>query len=111
MRAGILNRRINVDAPIESQNETGEEEITFTEVATVWGLIEPGKGREPEIAAQVIGRLSTLITIRWTPFVNAITPKWRLRHMDTIYNIIDVMHIDLAHREIQMTCDSGVNSG
>jgi SPP1 family predicted phage head-tail adaptor len=111
VRAGALNRRINVDEPIATQNETGEEELTFSEVGTVWGMIQPGKGKEPQIAGQVIARLTSLATIRWTPNVDRITAKWRLRHKDTVYNVIDVDHIDLAHREIQLTCDAGVNLG
>lgn len=112
MRAGELRHRINIDQPVTSQDETGEEIVTFTEMGTVWGAIEPLNGREALIANQLNAEIDTRIRVRWSPLTDQITAKWRLRHRDTVFNIKQPpAQVNMEQREIHIICETGLNNG
>lgn len=111
MRAGLMRHRVELDEPIVSRDDTGDEIITWVTRATVWASIRPLKGRELNSGNQILGEGDTAIGMRWSPNVDQVTPKWRARHQTTIYNIESVAHVNLGQREIELTCKSGVNRG
>lgn len=111
MRAGALRRRLIVDEPVTSQADNGEEIVTWRTAEIVWGSIEPLHGRELLQSNAIGADLDTRIHIRWSPRVDLINAKWRLRHDSTIYNIKSIAHIDLRKREIEMLVNSGRNQG
>lgn len=115
MRAGRLRHRLIVERPDTYRDATGDELTTWVAVDTVWAAIEPLKGNERFNAGQIIADMNTQIIIRWSPAMDAMTAKWRLRHAErsnqTIYNIASVSHVNLGRREIQIGAKSGVNEG
>ena len=111
MRAGSLRHRILVEQPITAQNETGEEEITWSSFGTFWGSVEPLRGRELLRSEQILATMDTRIRLRWSERANQIVAKWRMQHLGVIYNIVSSAHIDMARREIEFMAMSGSNQG
>lgn len=112
MRAGELRHRIQIDRPESMQNDTGEEVTEYVPAATVWGSIEPLRGRERALAGtDITATMDTRIKVRWSPFIDGINAEWRLRHQDIIYNIESIAHIEMRHREIEIMAYSGINKG
>lgn len=111
MRAGLLTRRLLLEEPVVSQNETGEEIATWAPLGEVWATIEPIRGREALVAGANLSIMDTKIVLRWSPTVDAITTKWRASYRDTIYNIVSIAHIRIGRRQIELLCRSGASEG
>lgn len=111
MRAGNLDRRATIERSVDSQDASGDPVKNWGTLVEVWALIEPLRGRELYSASQIIGELDTKITIRWAPALNNLTDKDRVSHQGVVYNIVQVSHVRLEHREIELFCKSGANLG
>lgn len=111
MRAGVINRRLQVDEPVTTQNEFGEEVITWVPHGPIWAQVEPVRGREALISGANLAIMDTKIRIRWSPDTDAINEKWRLSYRETIYDIVSVAHVRLGRREIEILAKSGANAG
>jgi SPP1 family predicted phage head-tail adaptor len=111
MRAGALRHRIGCWEPVVTQNETGEEVVTYPTSFEVWGLIEPLHGRETLQASQVNAEFDTRIGIRWSPDTDRMNAKWRLTHLAVIYNIVSIAHVMMGRRELEIMATSGLNEG
>lgn len=109
MEAGKLRHSVVCDRPV--LNDAGE--ITgFAAAFKKRCSIEPLRGRELLRADQILADMDTLIIMRWSPQTEAIDATWRLRHGGTIYNIAaPPAHLNMARREIQFSCKSGLNAG
>lgn len=59
MKAGNLDRRITIEQPSTSRNGFGENEPTWSTLATVWAEVYPVKGSE-EFAGQQVYAENTL---------------------------------------------------
>ncbi len=113
MEAGRLRHRINVQAPVETPAvDSGDPEVTWTDVGTCWGMVEPLRGREATYAGQqILAEMDTRITVRYSELTAQITAAHRLEHQGNLFNIVSVAQVNLAQRAIEMMCKSGVNDG
>jgi len=112
MIAGQLRHRLIIEQPHTSQNSTGEEVVAWELVKVAWASIEPLRGRERLQANQPGSELDTRIRVRWSPNLDAMTAKWRLRHRGVIYNIAaPPANVDMRDREIEIMASSGINIG
>lgn len=111
MRAGALNRRVAVDEPLVTQGLDGGEVITWQNVTTVSASIEPIRGREALIAGANLAIMDTRIRMRWSPTVDRMTAKWRLRIHDRVYDVVSVVEIREGRRELEIMGKSGANNG
>jgi SPP1 family predicted phage head-tail adaptor len=111
MKAGKLDKRLDIEQPISVQDANGSPIVTWLPVGTVWALISPIRGREALTSNQIMPHMDTRITIRQHPLLASINAKWRLRYDGIIYNIVSVSHINLGNREIEIMCTSGENDG
>lgn len=115
MTPGSLRHRLLLERPQVSQSDTGDEVVTWVAIATVWAAIEPVKGREALRAGQVLADIDTLITIRWSSQVDAVTAKCRARYINSTraitYDVVSVAHVKLGRQEIQISARSGLNEG
>lgn len=111
MRAGEFRHRIYIEQPVQTQASSGEVVSTWAPFATVWAKIKPLHGREALVANQPLAELDTQIGIRWSPFLDQISETWRIKHNLVVYEIKSIAHIDLAQREIEMSCKSGAADG
>jgi SPP1 family predicted phage head-tail adaptor len=111
MRAGKLNRRLQIDVPQTDRNEVGEEILTWLTLGVVWASIEPIKGNEALKNNQILADMDTRIKIRWSDGVKDISPKWRLSHAGVIYNIVSIANVGTSNKEFEIMAKSGLNNG
>lgn len=91
LNARKLRHRVVIQAPVETQNtSTGDMEISWQDVATVWASIEPLSAREFIAAQSENNEVTARVTIR---FRQGITPKMRLLHeaKGMYYNIEGIL--------------------
>lgn len=101
MRAGTLRQRVTLQSKSATQNTFGEEVITYTDWATVWGSVEPLRGREFLEGKQITAEVSTRIRIRYR---SGILPEWRVVFGSVIYDIHSIIHLKEREREIHLMC-------
>jgi len=77
MRAGRMNRRVQVQAPTVVDDGNGGTYLTYAVVATRWASVEPMAGRELYEAQQVDARATVRIRMRYDPSIG-LTPRHRL---------------------------------
>lgn len=103
MKAGPLRHRITIQqkqTPV-TQNDYGEEVITWSEVDTVWAAVEPLSGREFLEAQRAGAEVTTRIRIRHR---DGILPEMRVVWDSHIYDIENVIPIEERQREIHLMC-------
>ena len=71
MAAGKLRHRIVISQPAEVSDGAGGVTTTWSTLATVWGSVEPLRGREFLDAAGAQAEVSTRIKIRYRADVTA----------------------------------------
>lgn len=106
MRAGQLNRRITLQAPVTGQDEYGQPLTGWTDVATVWASITDMTGREYIAAAAVQASVQTRITIRYRA---GIVAAMRVLHGADVYNVEAVLERD--SQVLNLMCLRGVTNG
>jgi SPP1 family predicted phage head-tail adaptor len=106
MRAGDLRNRITIQDKTVVQNTFGEEDITWTDVATVYAAIEPLRGREFLDSKMATAEVTTKIRIRER---DGIRPEMRVVHGSTVYDIRAVIHVETRQREMQLMCQEYIN--
>jgi SPP1 family predicted phage head-tail adaptor len=97
MRAGKLRRRLIIQQAIETQGPTGEMAVVWGTFATVYGSVEPLRGREFWAAKEQQAQVTTRIRIR---YLDGVTPKMQVIDGSKLYLIEAV--IDPEMRHIQM---------
>jgi SPP1 family predicted phage head-tail adaptor len=111
MRAGRLDKRLEIEQPISTQDVTGSPVVSWLAVGTMWASINPIKGRETLTGNQIISTMNVRIRIRHHPLLSNISPTWRLKYNGVIFNIVSIAHVYLGNREIEIMCLSGANDG
>jgi SPP1 family predicted phage head-tail adaptor len=106
-----LRHIVTIDEPVTSQDDTGEEIVQWQPYGKTFAAIEPLRGRELTILGGIQAASDTRIKLRWAPAFKRITPKWRIRFQDTVYNIESIINVDTRYREMEVMCSSGVNDG
>lgn len=101
MEAGKLRHRVTIQSKAATRDTYGEEVIIWTTVATVWAAVEPLQGREYLEARQVTAEVSTRIIIRRR---SGILPEMRAVYGSRIYDILAVIEVDEARREMELMC-------
>ena len=101
MRAGKLRRRLIIQQAIESQGPTGEMSVVWSTFATVYGSVEPIRGREFWAAKEIQTEVTTRIRIRYLEGVN---PKMQIVDGAKLYWINTVIDPEMRHIELQLMC-------
>jgi SPP1 family predicted phage head-tail adaptor len=101
MRVGKLRHRLIIQKVAETQDTSGGIVSTWTTFARVWGSIEPLRGREFFAAREKQSRIDTRIRIR---YLEGINPKMRIIWEDHTYEILAILDIEMAHKEMQLMC-------
>lgn len=84
---GQLNRRLTLEAPVESADGAGGVTLTYSAVATLWASVEPVSARGG-VAADALGATIThRITIRYSA---DITLRHRFNDGGTIFRIVAI---------------------
>lgn len=117
MRAGKRLHRVWVDEPVPTQDPSGDLVEAWVARGQMRCSIEPVSGREALRAGQVLAEMDTRITALWSLFTSQIKANWRFRFERNgtdpiIYNIArPPAEKNMAMREIEFMCGSGLNNG
>jgi SPP1 family predicted phage head-tail adaptor len=99
LRAGKLRRRLIIQQATESQGSTGEMAPTWGTFATVYGSVEPLRGREFWAAKEQQAQVDTRIRIRYRA---GVTPKMQVLDGTRLFLIYAVIDPETRHQEIQL---------
>lgn len=110
MRAGKLRQSVTIQSRTnDDQDSVGQPQDPWRGVVTVRADVEPLSGREYFNAQQIVSEVTTRITIRYRP---GITTNNRVvlhdSKGDTNYDVLDVIDVDMRHRELQLMCRTGL---
>lgn len=109
IRAGDLNRRIQIQQRTAAQDELGQPLQTWVNVGDpIWASILFLNGKEYVLASGEVSRAEVSIRVRWR---TDLTAQMRIEHSGVIYNILAVLP-DLVGREyVDLPCNTGANNG
>lgn len=86
----------------QAPDSTGQPADTWSEAATVRGLVQPATGTEVQIANQLKAKISHGITIRHPGFT--VNPALhRINMQGRIFNIVQARNLDERNREWRIT--------
>ena len=101
MQAGLLNRRVTLQAPGTATDELGQPIPGWTDVATLWADIRLKSGLESIKAGAPVSVVQASIRVRYRA---GVTAGMRLVHNLQAYNIVAVMP-DVGGREyVDLVC-------
>jgi SPP1 family predicted phage head-tail adaptor len=98
MNPGELNRRLVLEAPVETADGAGGVTRAFAAVATVWGSVVSLSARADLFAAGLGASITHRIVIRCGPQVTA---RHRFRDGGRIYGVVAVREQDNRTLSIQ----------
>lgn len=101
MNAGKLRHRVTIQSPVEVQSGTGDPVVTWQDVATVWAMVEPLRGREYLAAKQTVSEIEVRVVIR---YMAGITAKMKIVHGTDEYLIETAINVLERNRELQLMC-------
>jgi SPP1 family predicted phage head-tail adaptor len=84
---GQLNRRLALEAPVETPDGAGGVTRSYVTVATLWAAVEPAGAREGVFAERLGATVTHRIVLR---FSADITLAHRLRDGARVYRIVTV---------------------
>lgn len=96
-QAGSLRQRVDIECPIDDQNDAGEIVRAWVVFASgVPASVEPISGREFIAAAKETSSVTARIKIRYRPDLDA---SMRVKHGATIYSISAILPDPISGRE------------
>jgi SPP1 family predicted phage head-tail adaptor len=103
LKAGQLNRRIQIQSQSTSQDSFGQPVTTWTTVLCTWARIDIQQSALIYSTAEFMSKVTYRITIRWQPTV-VIAANQRVVYKDAItthtYEIQAVLNTKAANKEI-----------
>lgn len=84
LAAGVLDRRITLQRPTDTQDSAGAVLQTWATVTTVWAEIRPATAREFIAGAQETAEQRAVFRIRWRADV---TVAWRVLYDSQVWRI------------------------
>lgn len=98
-----LRHRVTILRPPgpEDVDEYGQPLDEFVPVATVWAGIEPLRGREYFSAMSEHAEVTTRIRIRYRSDIDR---TMRVRHGETEFEILHIIHPEFGKKELQLMC-------
>ena len=101
MEPGRLRFRIVIEQSARAGDAMGQAVETWTTFATVWGDIQPLRGRELFAAQAANSEITTRVTIR---YLAGISPTWRLKYGSQIYQIEEMLNPGMRNRSLEFMC-------
>lgn len=102
MRAGKLKHRISIEQKSETIDSVGDAVNTWTTFKTVWAEVLSQSGKEFFAAREQHSELTHLITIR---YLSGVTPKMRINHGGSFYNILAAFDPRKDRQELKIYCN------
>lgn len=107
MRSGTLKHFAAIEVPVKTKTSTGAVSTVWTLYRSVWISIEFLNGFEKQSADAAWPGANTKIKFH---YLAGVLPTMRLVFENVIYSILNVNDVELRHREIELTCKSGVSA-
>lgn len=98
---GDLRERVTLQQKATVTDAIGGETVTWSDVVTLWALVEPLAGLEKYEAEAVQSQLSLRVTIRYRDDVDA---TWRVRWRSRTLEIHSVENRDLQRVYLTLDC-------
>lgn len=129
MRAGKLRKLVAIEQRDSGQDATGQQAITWTQVAEVYAAIEPISGRELIAAQAVQNEVTHDIAIRFLPsglgaqyaledyfdedynVEISMAGSLRVNFGGRYFNVLSVRNIDERDRVMMLRCAEGLKDG
>ncbi|NWG24475.1 MAG: phage head closure protein [Pseudorhodoplanes sp.] len=103
---GHLNRRLALEAPLETPDGAGGVVRSYDTVATLWAQVTPVSARGEVEAERLGGAVTHLIRIRRSPDV---TTRHRFRDGATLYRIVSIRDRDGRGRFLDIAAEERVD--
>lgn len=101
MRAGELRHRLTIKQKSVVRDDYGQETITWTTFATVWGSVEPLSGDTYIAGQQLEAAVDTRIRIR---YLSGVVPTMEVYYGSHTYDIKSVIHLKEKKVEMHLMC-------
>ena len=101
---GSLRHRLIVQRPDRTLDTGGGATIIWTDIATVWGAVEPVSGRETIVAERPQATVTHKVTLRYRADVDA---RMRILFGSRSLNIRSVINQDERGRWLVCLCEEG----
>lgn len=105
MFPGQQRRRVEIQQALETRNELGEPELTWSKVTEAHAAIVRLRGREYFAGQQSKAEADVRITIGYQPNIAA---KMRVTDGDRLFDIESVIDIDDRNRTLELMCKEAV---
>ena len=107
--AGPMRERVKLQRPATGIDARGQASDEWVDVITVWGRVEPIRGREYFAASQVQAAADVRITIRYRTDIDA---TWRAVHRDVPHALVSPPIDPNARKEtLELMCTTGARDG
>jgi SPP1 family predicted phage head-tail adaptor len=97
MRAGEMDKRINIQYPAKSKNSFNEDIVTYTTLSTIWASVEPVTGNERFLQQEKISETTVRFRIRYR---SDITTDKQILYKNKKYDILSIINRDDLYREL-----------
>jgi SPP1 family predicted phage head-tail adaptor len=104
MNAGEKRHVITIQKRADTQGPTGEQTLSWTDVAQRWASIDATPGNELWSSAERHARIPTLFKIRY-PRDFTISPKMRVLYNGNVFDIVSAIDKDGLKVEMQLFCE------
>lgn len=93
--ASKATKRVKIQSPGEVGDDAGGRVVTWTDVLTLWAIIEPMAGKEVWLSSQLQSRVDARITVRYQASLADTTTAAKLRVLfgSRVYNIKAVKNL------------------
>jgi len=111
MQAGKLRHRVTLQqlaAGSPQQKPTGEPDLAWGDVATVYAAVRPLTGRALFAAQQAQSKVTVEIEIRYRA---GVVPSMRAVFQGVVYEIEAVVDFEERHTKMLLQCARGVTEG
>jgi SPP1 family predicted phage head-tail adaptor len=101
MQPGTLRHRLIIQSPTETRDSYGAVTQTWSNLMTVWGLVDNQASSE-QVGTQktlVVGSVRVVIRYR-----TGITPKMRIKYGERTFNINGIINRDERNVELILDC-------
>lgn len=110
LEVGDLNRRIEIQAAVTTQDSSGDPVVEWTPIGTFWAAAEPDAGQEFYADNGIVSESPMLFRLRYYPSVE-ITALHRVIYGGAVFNIDSVTDHQDARTEVHIYARAGVNQG
>ncbi|MEW8230352.1 MAG: phage head closure protein [Candidatus Thiodiazotropha endolucinida] len=102
MISGRLKHAITIEQPTGDRSTSGQPTIVWSTFADVYADIYSVTGKEWFEAHQVNSSVTTKIVIR---YLDGVRPDMRVKHGETVYNIIAVLNQENPRKPTTLMCE------